>query len=65
MGKCIDEMDCFAGALLDNKQLNVSLIDLVWENSIDVLLPGVTFGRTLCVCMCTCDLNVQSCKIVY
>ena len=50
--------------LLYNKQLNVSLIDLVWENSIDVLLPGVTFGRTLCFCMCACDLSVQSCKIV-
>ena len=24
MGKSIDEMDCFIGALLDNKQLNVS-----------------------------------------
>ena len=23
----------------------------MWENSIDVLLPGVTFGRTLCVCV--------------
>ena len=59
-------MDCFVGALLDNKQLNVSLIDLVWENSIDVLLPGVTFGRTLYVCVYVCvyvcDINVQSCK---
>ena len=50
MGKSIDEMDCFIGALLDNKQLNVSLIDLVWENSIDA---SVTFGthtyNTVCV----------------
>ena len=45
MGKSIDVMDCFIGALLDNKQLNVSLIDLVWENSIDA---SVTFG-THCV----------------
>ena len=45
LGKSFDEMDCFTGALLDNKQLNVSLIDLVWENSIDA---SVTFG-THCV----------------
>ena len=52
MGKSIDVMDCFIGALLVNKQLNVSLIDLVWENSIDA---SVTFGthtyNTLCVCV--------------
>ena len=47
MGKSIDEMDCFTGALLDNKQLNVSLIDLPWENFIDA---SVTFG-THCVCV--------------
>ena len=50
MGKSIDVMDCFIGALLVNKQLNVSLIDLVWENSIDA---SVTFGthtyNTVCV----------------
>ena len=52
MGKSIDVMDCFIGALLNNKQLNVSLIDLVWENSIDA---SVTFGthtyNTVCVCV--------------
>ena len=48
MGKSIDVMNCFIGALLVNKQLNVSLIDLVWENSIDA---SVTFG-THCVCVC-------------
>ena len=47
MGKSIDVMDCFIGALLNNKQLNVSLIDLAWENSIDA---SVTFG-TYCVCV--------------
>ena len=65
MGKSIDVMDCFIGALLDNKQINVSLIDLVWENSIDAC---ATFG-THCVCVCggVCvdDINVQECKIVY
>ena len=50
MGKSIDVMDCFIGALLDNKQLNESLIDLVWENSIDA---SVTFA-THCVCVCVC-----------
>ena len=50
MGKSIDVMDCFIGALLDNKQLNVSLIDLAWENSIDA---SVTFA-THCVCVCVC-----------
>ena len=53
MGKSTDVMDCFIGALLNNKQLNVSLIDLVWENSIDA---SVTFGthtyNTVCVCVC-------------
>ena len=53
MGKSIDVMDCFIGALLNNKQLNVSLIDLVWENPIDA---SVTFGthtyNTVCVCVC-------------
>ena len=52
MGKSIDVMDCFIGALLVNKQLNVSLIDLMWENSIDA---SVTFGthtyNTVCVCV--------------
>ena len=69
MGKSIDVMDCFIGALLANKQLNVSLIDLVWENSIDA---SVTFGthtyNTLCVCVCdiqTMDLNVQSCSLLF
>ena len=33
---------------LCNKELNVLLIDLPWENSIDVLWLGVTFGTTLC-----------------
>ena len=47
MGKSIDVMDCFIGVLLDNKQLNVGLIDLAWENSID---GSVTFG-THCVCV--------------
>ena len=47
MGKSIDVMDCFIGALLDNKILNVSLIDLAWKNSIDAC---VTFG-THCVCV--------------
>ena len=52
MGKSIDVMDCFIGVLLDNKQLNESLIDLVWENSIDA---SVTFGtHTHCVCVCVC-----------
>ena len=55
MGKSIDVMDCFIGALLDNKQLNESLIDLVWENSIDA---SVTFDthtyNTVCVCVCVC-----------
>ena len=41
MEKSIDVMDCFIGTLLNNKQLNVSLTDLVWENSIDA---SVTFG---------------------
>ena len=69
MGKSIDEMDCFIGALLNNKQLNVSLIDLVWENSIDA---SVTFGthtyNTVCVCVCdihNMDLNVQSCSLLF
>ena len=52
MGKSIDVMDCFIGALLNNKQLNESLIDLVWENSVDA---SVTFGthtyNTVCVCV--------------
>ena len=50
LGKSIDEMDCFVGALLDNKHLNVSLIDLVWENSVDA---SVTFG-THCGTHCMC-----------
>ena len=58
MGKSIDKMDCFIGALLHNKQLNESLIDLVWENSIDA---SVTFG-THCVYVCVCDINVHWCK---
>ena len=71
MGKSIDVMDCFIGALLNNKQLNVSLIDLVWENSIDA---SVTFGthiyNTVCVCVCVCDihnmdLNIQSCSLLF
>ena len=71
MGKSIDVMDCFIGALLNNKQLNESLIDLVWKNSIDA---SVTFGthtyNTLCVCVCVCDihnmdLNVQSCSLLF
>ena len=64
MGKYIDEIDCFTGALLDNKQLNVSLIDLVWENSIDA---SVTFA-THCVSVCdihNMDLNVQSCSLLF
>ena len=67
MGKSIDVMDCFIGALLDNKQLNVSLIDLVWENSIDA---SVTFGtQCVCVCVSVCvayitNLNVQSCSLL-
>ena len=61
MGKSIDVMDCFIGALLDNKQLNVSLIDLAWENSIDA---SVTFG-THCVCVTyITNLNVQSCSLL-
>ena len=60
LGKSIHVMEC---ALLVNKQLNVSLIDLVWENSIDA---SVTFGtHTVCVCVCVIyitNLNVQSCK---
>ena len=63
MGKSIDVMGCFIGALLDNKQLNVSLIDLAWENSIDA---SVTFG-TQCVCVCVTyitNLNVQSCSLL-
>ena len=47
MGKSIDVMECFIGALLYNKELNVCLIDLAWENSIDA---SVTFG-THCVCV--------------
>ena len=69
LGKSIDVMDCFIGALLVNKQLNVSLIDLVWENSIDA---SVTFGthtyNTLCVCVCVTyitNLNVQSCSLLF
>ena len=31
MRKSIDEMNCFIGALLVNKQLNVSLIDLLFN----------------------------------
>ena len=63
MGKSIDEMNCFIGALLVNKQLNVSLIDLVWENSIDA---SVTFG-THSVCVCETyitNINVQSCSLL-
>ena len=46
LGKSIHVMEC---ALLVNKQLNVSLIDLVWENSIDA---SVTFStHTVCVCV--------------
>ena len=63
MGKCIDAMECFTGALLDiwqyNKQLNVSLIDLVWEHSIDA---SVTFG-THSVCVCDID-NKPKCSIM-
>ena len=68
LGKSIDVMDCFIGVLLVNKQLNVSLIDLVWENSIDA---SVTFGtHTVCVCVCVCDiqtmdLNVQTCSLLF
>ena len=67
MGKSIDVMDCFIGALLVNKQLNVILIDLVWENSIDA---SVTFGthtyNTVCVCdIHNMDLNVQSCSLLF
>ena len=52
MGKSIDVMDYFIGVLLVNKQLNESLIDLAWENSIDA---SVTFGtHTHCVCVCVC-----------
>ena len=31
MRKSIDEMNCFIGALLVNKQLNISLIDLLFN----------------------------------
>ena len=52
MGKSIDVMDCFIGALLNNKQLNVSLIDLVWENSIDAsVIFGTHTYNTVCVCV--------------
>ena len=56
-------MEC---ALLDmTKQLNVSLIDLVWENSIDA---SVTFGThtvCVCVCVCVCDIhNKPKCSIM-
>ena len=52
MGKSIDVMDCFIGALLVNKQLNVSLIDLVWENSIDASVTFATHTyNTVCVCV--------------
>ena len=63
MGKSIVVMDCFIGALLDNKQLNVSLIDLAWENSIDA---SVTFGtQCVCVCVCVCDIhNKPKCAIM-
>ena len=47
LGKSIHVMEC---VLLVNKELNVSLIDLPWENSIDA---SVTFGtHTVCVCVC-------------
>ena len=65
MGKSIDVMDCFIGALLVNKQLNVSLIDLVWENSIDA---SVTFGthtyNTVCVCVCDIHNHGPQCSIM-
>ena len=52
LGKSIDVMECVLLELLYNKQLNVSLIDLVWENSI---YASVTFGthtyNTVCVCV--------------
>ena len=69
LGKSIHVMEC---ALLVNKELNVILIDLPWENSIDA---SVTFGtHTLCVYVCGCgcvcviyitNLNIQSCKLFY
>ena len=63
MGKSIDEMDCFTGALLDNKQLNVSLIDLVWQNSIDACAKFGT--HCVCVCVCVCDIhNKPKCSIM-
>ena len=55
LGKSIDIMECALLELLYNKQLNVSLIDLVWENSIDA---SVTFGtHCVCVCVCVCDIH--------
>ena len=54
MGKSIDVMDCFIGALLDNKQLNVGLIDLVWENSIDASVTFATHSVCVCVTYMTC-----------
>ena len=57
MGKSIDVMDCFIGALLDNKQLNVGLIDLVWENSIDASVTFATHCVCVCVCVCVCDIH--------
>ena len=65
MGKSIDVMDCFIGALLDNKQLNESLIDLVWENSIDASATFGTHTHCVCVCVCVCDIhNKPQCSIM-
>ena len=56
------ERDVLCAALC-NKELNVSLIDLPWENSIDA---SVTFGtHCVCVCVCMCDIhNKPKCSIM-
>ena len=54
---------CAVLLVLCNKELNVSLIDLPWENSIDA---SVTFGtHCVCVCVCMCDIhNKPKCSIM-
>ena len=54
MGKSIDVMECFIGALLDNKQSNVSLIDLL-NHFMRALLKfyyQVLYWTQHCVCVC-------------
>ena len=55
-------------SFIEQQTIKLSLIDLVWENSIDA---SVTFGThtyntvCVCVCVCVCDIhNKPKCSIM-